>query len=133
LVRMAMSQFANDGTHLEHSPDYHRMLLNSFEQAVNDDLIEDDEIKRRVQRAANVLGWMVQPDGTLVQLGDSPETRVVKPGAKSIDPHTQYILSDGSEGEKPEKELAVFAEGGYAFVRSPQPQGPGRLHESGYL
>ncbi|ASK65534.1 hypothetical protein CFK39_06455 [Brachybacterium avium] len=133
LAQMAHSQFAEDGVHLEHSPDYHRMLLNSFELAVNDSLIEDEEVKSRVERAAHVLGWMVQPDGTLVQFGDSPETTVVKPDAQSIDPQTQYILSDGTVGERPGRELAAYHHGGYAFVRSPQPDGPGTLADSGYL
>jgi hypothetical protein len=109
------------------------MLLNSFELAINDGLIEDEDVKGRVQRAAHVLGWMVQPDGTLVQFGDSPETRVVRPEAESIDPQTHYILSDGERGERPSVELAVFPDGGYAFVRSPQPEGPGTLRDSGYL
>lgn len=133
LTQMAVSQFAADGTHLEHSPDYHRMLLNSFEQAVQDNLIEDEEIKVRVQRAAHVYGWMVQPNGALVQFGDSPETQVVNTEAESIDPQTEYILSDGVRGDKPPNELAVFPEGGYAFVRSPQPERPGDLHKSSYL
>lgn len=133
LAQMAASQFAADGTHLEHSPDYHRMLLNSFEMAVKDNLIEDEDIKKRVERAAHVLGWMVQPDGALVQFGDSPETLMVKPDAESIDAQTQYVLSDGVRGEKPTEELAVYPDGGYAFVRSPQPDFPGTLHKSGYL
>lgn len=133
LEQMANSQFAPDGVHLEHSPDYHRMLLNSFELAVNDGLIDDEVVKGRVERAAHVLGWMIQPDGTLVQFGDSPETRIVKPEARSIDPQTQYLLSDAAEGERPRQELAAFHDGGYAFVRSPQPEGPGALATSGYL
>ena len=133
LAEMAMSQFAPDGVHMEHSPDYHRMLLSSFEAALHDDLIDDEEVQTRVRRAAHVLGWMVQPDGTLVQLGDTPETQVVDPAADSSDAHTRYILSDGEEGERPTEEMAVFREGGYAFVRSPQPEGRGTLQDSGYL
>ncbi|MDT0212629.1 heparinase II/III family protein [Rothia sp. ARF10] len=133
LAQMAVSQFAEDGVHLEHSPDYHRMLLASFELAVKDGLIEDPEVKGRVERAARVLGWMVQPDGALVQFGDSPETKMVRPDAGSIDPQTEFILSDGSRGERPTEELAVYPAGGYAFVRSPQPTGPGTLRDSGYL
>lgn len=133
LAQMAMSQFAPDGVHLEHSPEYHLMLLGSFEAALQDGLIEDEEVRTRVQRAAHVLGWMVQPDGTLVQLGDTRETLMVTPAASSTDAHTQYVLSDGTEGERPTEELAVFADGGYAFVRSPQPDGSGTLQHSGYL
>lgn len=133
LAQMAATQFASDGAHLEHSPEYHRMLLKSFERAINDNLIEDIDIKRRVERATHALGWMVQPDGVLVQFGDTPAVRMVEPQAEAMDPHTQYILSDGASGEKPHNQLAVYAEGGYAFVRSPQPNQPGDLHKSGYL
>lgn len=133
LAEMANSQFASDGVHLEHSPVYHRMLLDSFERAANDGLIEDDDVKQRVRRAAHVLGWMVQPDGSLVQFGDSPETNVVHHDAVSIDPGTQFLLSDGKTGIPTTKELAVFEDGGYAFVRAPQPTGPGELIKSGYL
>ncbi|MGO2559295.1 glycosyltransferase [Brachybacterium sp.] len=133
LNQMAKSQFAADGVHLEHSPDYHRMLLKSFEKAVADGLIEDPEVQERVERAAHVLGWMVQPDGALVQFGDSPETKLVGKGARSIDPHTQFILSEGEDGIPPTSELAVFSDGGYAFVRSPQPDGDGSFRDLGYL
>lgn len=131
--KMASTQFAADGVHLEHSPDYHRMLLRSFERAVEDGLITDDEIKLRISRAAHVLGWMVQPDGNLVQFGDSPETRMVLKNAASIDPETLFILKDGKGGTPPSAEMKVFPEGGYAFVRSPRPQAAGDLEKSGYL
>lgn len=133
LALMARSQFAADGVHLEHSPDYHRMLLNSFERAVQDDLIRDEEIRTRIQRAAYVLGWMIQPDGTILQMGDSPATKVIGKVLDSIDPHTRFLLTDGASGEPATEELAAFPEGGYAFVRSPQPSGPGELARSGYL
>ena len=133
LALMARSQFAADGVHLEHSPDYHRMLLNSFELAVRDGLIDDEEIRNRIIRAAHVLGWMVQPDGTIVQFGDSPATNVVSEDAKSIDEHTRFILTDGKFGTANEHELAAFEDGGYAFVRSPQPQLVGELADTGYL
>ncbi|WP_334123102.1 heparinase II/III domain-containing protein [Glutamicibacter sp.] len=133
LALMARSQFAADGVHLEHSPDYHRMLLHSFELAVRDGLIDDEEIRNRIIRAAHVLGWMVQPDGTIVQFGDSPATHVVSEDAVSIDEHTRFILTDGKFGQSNERELAAFEDGGYAFVRSPQPKNVGELAQSGYL
>ncbi|HEX7350878.1 glycosyltransferase [Brachybacterium sp.] len=133
LAHMAASQFAPDGVHTEHSPDYHRMLLMSFEAALTEGLIDDEEVQARVKRAAHVLGWMIQPDGTLVQFGDTRETQVVTSTADSTDTHTRYLLTDGERGERPTEELAVFADGGYAFVRSPQPEGRGTLQNSGYL
>lgn len=133
LRTMADRQFAPDGAHLEHSPDYHRMLLGSFERAVQDGLVDDEDVRERIRRAAEVLGWMVQPDGYLVQFGDTPATYMTVEDATSLDPHTLFILSDGRRGETPSKELAILRDGGYAFVRSPAPQGPGELAASGYL
>src|SRR5699024_10020878 len=133
LAKMANSQFAVDGVHLEHSPDYHRMLLASFEKAVKDGLLEDAEIQNRVRRAAHVLGWMIQPDGALVQFGDSTETLMVDEEADSIDPPAAYVLSSGRRGQSPPEELAVFQDDGYAFVRSPQPSAVQALEECSYL
>lgn len=133
LVEMADLQFAPDGTHLEHSPAYHQMLLGAFEQALADGLIADDDVALRVRRAAHVLGWMVQPDRTLVQLGDTERKPLEAPQLESIDPQTQFVLTDGATGEPPAAELAVFQDGGYAFVRSPRPTQPGAMRDSGYL
>lgn len=133
LETMVDRQFATDGVHLEHSPDYHRMLLASFERAIQDDLIIDDDIRERIQKASRVLGWMIQPDGRLVQFGDSPSTLMLMKNATSIDPQTQFIMTDGKKGSPPSTQMAVFKEGGYAFVRSPIPEGPGDLGASGYL
>src|SRR5699024_11850558 len=121
------------GIHLEHSPEYRRMLLASFEAIFDDGLIEDREIRARLLRAANALGWMVQPDGHLVQMGDTPEVDMITHGADSIDPETQFIVSDTRAGIRPTKDLAVFPEGGYAFVRSPQPSKAGDLSRGSYL
>lgn len=130
---MASNQFSRDGVHLEHSPDYHRMLLKSFERAIEDGLITDEQTMRRVSRAATVLGWLVQPDGNLVQFGDSPETRMRFKNAKSIDHETLFIISDGEAGTPPSAEMKVLSDGGYAFVRSPRPQSPSELRNSSYL
>lgn len=133
LLEMAASQFTADGIHREHSPAYHRMLLASFKAAVEDGLVEDEEILKRLTLAEHALGWMVQPDGKLVQLGDTPEIDMIGDGADSIDPETAYILSGSTKGCKPKKELAVFSDGGYAFVRSPQPAGGGAVDSGSYL
>lgn len=133
LSRMVKSQFAPDGTHLEHSPAYHHMLLRSFEMAIEDNLISDAAVRGRLERASHALGWMIQPDGSLVQMGDSPAMPMVETGIKSTDEQTRYILSDGTTGKKVTREIAVYQDGGYAFVRSPQPDQQGDLKKSGYL
>ena len=132
LALMLERQFAGDGGHLEHSPDYHRMLLSSFEKAIDEGLIQDEEIAERVSRASHVVGWMVQPDGNLVQFGDTPLRRMSsdRPG---LDQNSRFIFTDGKMGVPNDAEMAVFPDSGYAFVRSPQPANPGDLIKSSYL
>lgn len=130
---MVDKQFGDDGGHLEHSPDYHRMLLGSFEKGIELGLINDPEIARRIRLAANVLGWMVQPDGHLVQFGDSPAFDVDAVDLRSTDPKTEFILSDGKLGSPSQDELCILPHSGYAFVRSPQPLKIGERIASGYL
>ncbi|MFL0576515.1 heparinase II/III family protein [Brevibacterium luteolum] len=130
---MIRRQFAPDGGHLEHSPDYHRMLLGSFEAALDDGLIRDEELTARIALAADVLGWMVQPNGEIVQFGDSPATPMVGPGRKSTSPHTEFILTDGRSGDPTADEMRTLQSTGYAFVRCPQPNRRGELGNSSYL
>lgn len=127
---MLERQFAADGGHLEHSPDYHRMLLASCEKAIQDGLIDDERIEGRIARAAYVMGWMVQPDGYLVQFGDSPQKKIAR---GSLDEHTRYIATDGAAGSPDDAQMLVLPESGYAFVRSPQPSAPGDRQASSYL
>lgn len=130
---MVDRQFANDGGHLEHSPDYHRMLLGSFEKGLAAGLITEPETARRIRLAANVFGWMVQPDGHLVQFGDSPAFDVDAVELHSVDENSEFILSDGKRGNPNQEELCVLSDSGYAFVRSPQPQLSGQRSQSSYL
>lgn len=133
LQTMINRQFASDGGHLEHSPDYHRMLLSSVEGAITGGLTSDTTLKERVRKAAYALGWMVQPNGELVQIGDTNQYNVDREGLRSIDPHTDFILSDGRRGLPNATELFVMPETGYAFVRSPQPKTEGGRLDSAYL
>lgn len=130
---MLARQFGADGGHLEHSPDYHRMLLRSFESALQEGLIEDADTAARIERASRVLGWLVQPDGALVQFGDSPRFDVDANELTSIDPRTTFILTDGRSGEPEREEMLVLPDTGYAIVRSPQPDAEGQRRQSSYL
>lgn len=130
---MVERQFASDGGHLEHSPAYHFMLLESFSDATADGLFEDTQLEAILNRASYAAGWMIQPDGKLVQLGDTDDNLVNSEKASITDPHTQFILSDGERGVADGRELAMLPESGFAFIRSPQPTKPGERIDSAYL
>ncbi|WP_368842400.1 heparinase II/III family protein [Kocuria sp. CPCC 205235] len=113
---MTDSQFLSDGGHAEHSPDYHRMLLSSFEGAIKVEAIDDPEVLDRIRKAAEVLGWMVLPNNRILQMGDSPE-RLMSGSQRSMSPTTEWVLSKGKRGHAPKRKSFLLAESGYAFVR----------------
>lgn len=113
---MTDGQFLNDGGHAEHSPDYHRMLLSSFEGAIRLEAIDDPEVLSRIRKAADVLGWMILPTNTILQMGDSPE-QLMNGNQTSISPVTEWVLSRGRRGQQPEDDSLLLPDSGYAFVR----------------
>ncbi|ACZ20833.1 glycosyltransferase [Sanguibacter keddieii DSM 10542] len=130
---VARAQFAADGGHLEHSPEYHRMLLDSFTRAIELGLVDDPEVVESIRRAEDVLGWMVEPSGHMVQIGDSPRWKVLSREPVTSSPSTEFILSRGVRGAPAEETLLALRESGYAFVRYPQPAGTEDHQDSSYL
>ncbi|GAA2966886.1 heparinase II/III family protein [Glutamicibacter bergerei] len=131
---MAAAQFLEDGGHSEHSPDYHRMLLDSFKVAIDQNLITNQNVINRIRLASDVLGWMVKPDGGILQFGDSPERTMVstrKP--KSGNPHTDFLLSRGKFGKPNSETLRTLPATGLAFVRFPQPVSSDDHMQASYL
>ncbi|WP_434080274.1 heparinase II/III domain-containing protein [Sanguibacter sp. Z1732] len=126
-------QFASDGGHLEHSPDYHRMLLSSFLRAMDDGLLTDPEVLSRVRKAEEVMGWFIQPDRSIVQIGDSAG-HIAQPSDRAMNgAYAAFLASNGDQGRANPDELLVLPETGYAIVRSPQPFEKGEHLKSGYL
>lgn len=133
LRRVVATQFARDGGHLEHSPDYHRMLLASFRDAMDDGLLEDPDLADRILRAGEVMGWFIQPNRRIVQIGDSP-ARLVNPADRALrEPHTQFLASGGRTGEPNKREMLALFDSGFAAVRSPQPHDRSDHLTAGYL
>lgn len=131
---MAATQFKVDGVHSEHSPDYHRMVLDSFKLGIEQGLITDEVVIDRITKAAGAMGWMIRPDGRLVQFGDSPE-RVMTSSRMPLtsNEHTNFLMSRGQIGVPNKQTLAVFPDAGYAFVRDPQPSSVDDHESSAYL
>ncbi|WP_256840474.1 glycosyltransferase [Ornithinimicrobium faecis] len=132
MAQLLQTQFADDGGHLEHSPEYHKMLLASLSAAVDSELITDERMVATIARGRAVLGWMIQPNGDLVPLGDSQQRPISKASALG-EPTTLWISTDGKLGHPAEEEMLALPSSGYAFVRSPQPQVQGARMESSYL
>lgn len=133
LRQVVDQQFAGDGGHREHSPDYHRMLVDSFVDAAEDGLIEDANILALIERSAHVTGWFVRPDGEIEQIGDSMARLVSSRTRSSRDSTTSFIVSRGRLGTAPIEEMLVLPDSGYAIVRSPRPTTGEELSKSAYL
>lgn len=131
---MSRQQFLQDSGHAEHSPEYHRMLLDSFETAINRDIITDEVIIERIRHASHVLGWFIQPNGKLLQFGDSSAEQMVRAShVHSLDSTTRFLMSRGSTGSPTDQDLFVLPEAGYAIIRTPAPQTTQELGAASYL
>ncbi|HZM84289.1 MAG TPA: heparinase II/III family protein, partial [Candidatus Limnocylindrales bacterium] len=132
LEHMVKTQFAPDGGHLEHSPEYHDMLLGSFTEAMRAGLLNGDSIGHRIKLAEDVLGWFVQPNGELAQVGDSQALQL-RHNPSNTSATTRFHLSQGREGTPDVRRLLVLPESGYAIVRAPQPLGTNDFDQAGHL
>lgn len=130
---MTDGQFKSDGGHSEHSPDYHRMLLEGFDAALAAGLIEDPAVAQIIENAAEALGWMIQPDGCLVQFGDSAQRAMTGKGLHSSSPSTEWILTEGETGRPPSRTELALPQSGYVFIREPAPRTPEDIRTSSYL
>jgi len=133
LESMIKQQFAADGGHLEHSPDYHRMVLGTFVGALDAGLVSSDELRSRLADAGEILGWLVQPNGELVQIGDSPALPMMSTRSRSSSDTTEFVISHGARGMPDDRTLRILPETGYAIVRSPQPADTDDHDSAGYL
>lgn len=68
---MVDRQFAADGGHLEHSPDYHRMVLGTLVHLLESGLVQDPDIQSRRAVIEWALACLVTPAGKIAMFGDS--------------------------------------------------------------
>lgn len=133
LAVMTRTQFAADGGHREHSPGYHRMLLGAFHGVIAAGLVDDAEVRRQIDLAEEALGWLVQPNGEILPLGDTWPEQLRGTSARSASPTTDFLLSGGTRGRPDDRRLRVLPDTGYAIVRAPQPRATDDHVKAGYL
>lgn len=77
--RKALSRFerttgrtvGREGLHQEHSPGYHFLVLHLVERAIEYTSGIDATLEPLAERMRSVAGWLVAPDGSVVQFGDT--------------------------------------------------------------
>ncbi|MBO0924926.1 heparinase II/III family protein [Cellulomonas sp. zg-ZUI199] len=118
LAEVAATQFLDDGGHSEHSPEYHRMLVRDFRRAERSGLVADPTLRARLARSDALLTWMVQPDGHLVQFGD---TSLIEVDAAELGAGLADASAPDRGASSEQLVAAAFPASGYAFARTGAP------------
>lgn len=123
LIHMLHQQFAADGVHREHSPDYHRMVYDTLKSLISSDLINDEAALNFSEIIEEALSWFVFPDQKIVNFGDS-DARLVAMKAnhaknKWNTDAMRFMVTNGGVGKLGSETMRAFTEGGYWIVRKP--------------
>jgi hypothetical protein len=123
LCSMLAQQFAADGVHREHSPDYHRMVLDTLSGLLGSGLVEDQSTMELAQRIEEALAWFVMPNQRLVNFGDSDYRDISRRENDAMrkwrTPAMRWQASGGKVGENRVSGLKRFDQGGYFIYRQP--------------
>lgn len=117
-------QFAADGVHREHSPDYHRMVYETLKVLIDSGLIEDGEIVASALRIEEALSWFIFPNQHIVNFGDSDDRLLISSTQKEAEakwstPEMRFWTSGGKYGEPSKAVVRAFKDGGYWVARKP--------------
>ncbi len=137
LLKLMQTQFAPDGVHREHSPDYHRMVYDTLRAMIDAGLVDDAETLDFAERIERSLSWFVTPSRHLANFGDSDHRSVArKPDEAQRKWRTaemQYVVSKGKAGRLPAEPSAEYRDGGYWIVRTPDATRPKDFARSAFL
>ena len=125
--RILDMQFSTEDVHREHSPDYHRMVLNTLQGIVRSGLITDEGLRQRALGIEETLAWFILPSGQLVNFGDS-DSRSVQCSAEVAQERWDSSLMRAAATCPPHdlprpQGLKVFPDSGYAIIRTPSGAG----------
>ncbi len=106
------------GVHLEHSPSYHLMMVNTLKKSIP--IFRKFNLKvKKLQQVLNDMSnyamHILKPDGILPQIGDTERTQI-SPDFWDSDEYI-YSASVCKEGSVPKENNVVFPDSGYAIFR----------------
>jgi hypothetical protein len=134
---MLMQQFAKDGIHREHSPDYHRMVYDTLKAMIDSGLVEDTETIAFAETIEKSLSWFVLPSQNIANFGDSDYRLMRRKPAEAErkwrTPEMRFVVTGGEVGKLTSGDVAVFPEGGYAVIRRPAKDAPEEFKKYSYL
>ena len=119
------AQYRFEHLHQEDSPEYHFFVTETVDDLEKSGVFSDDlGLKELVVAARSRYHELVHPDGKLVQIGDSSQSRIPK-----VHPFQEYIATHGKKGEKPPEGVRFYPKTGYALYRSPFKKKSFRKHD----
>jgi hypothetical protein len=102
LDTLAKTVSSRDGVHLEHSPAYHFVILNMVRRLTGRPALSGGALHDLLRRLEETAAWLVAPDGTLPEVGDTDPVSVPAWAAEA---------AAGVRG------MRTFMDTGYAAVR----------------
>jgi hypothetical protein len=133
LESMIDRSFFPSGSHREHSPGYHHLILSSVLGARRSGLL-NAKLDELLVKAEDRLAWMIAPNGALATIGDTDlKLRSYRPPRplEYDNQSVKFLWSGGRGGEPPPSGFRVDPEAGYVFVRSFE--GADRASRASYL
>jgi Heparinase II/III N-terminus/Heparinase II/III-like protein len=134
---MLDQQFTKEGVHREHSPDYHRMVLDTLMGLVKSGLIDDSDLVARAREIEEALARFVCPDGTIVNFGDSDTRSLLRSEQSALNKWTTPVMQDvanrNGTGKLRPVGMKIFHETGYAIIREPNQEDPDNPKQDSYL
>jgi hypothetical protein len=114
--RLLDHQFDGEGMHLEHSPGYHLLALETFDKIEKSGLLKlSEDGNRRLQRARFNLQFLIHPDGGFAEIGDTEAASAR--GAARFSQQARWLTSNGAAGVEPLYGVWTFPLSGYAAAR----------------
>lgn len=132
--QLMKAHFSEDGVHLEHSPEYQWILMQSLAGMIGTGLVQDPQIVAQFGRVQESMAWFVAPNGRVVMFGDSTarEPKVRRPELIT-DEALRFVATAGAQGRPPGTTTRLFRAGGYAVLRDRWPRGQDDYAACSYL
>lgn len=114
-----------DGKEMEDAPGYVCFAYNHWLETLfaldRAGVAVQPEVRERLDRVQDFLGWVTQPDGNMPAIGDwggGPAYPLPKSGPYFQREDVRYILTQGKEGQRPAITSRHFPQGGWSILRS---------------
>lgn len=132
-----------EGVHLSGCPGRHGAVLGGLAAVLDGGLTEAPALERLRLQMEEVMSWMVAPDGTLVEIGETRPmvisgvwTGTAKPGRmKAVYRHPALLhaATAGALGVAPARGWRVLSHAGLAIVKQGWPDAIDRRSEANHL